>query len=155
MIREAVPSDAPAIAAIWNPIIRNTTITFNTVEMTLDVIQKAIETRPFLVHVSGELAGFATYGPFRNGIGYRFVAEHTIMMSTKARAKGGGRALMKALEKRAKEDQITALWAGVSAENEAGVAFHKSIGFEQNTVLPQVGHKFGRYLDLVLLQKRL
>ena len=154
MIRPATPSDVSAIAAIWNPIIRNTTVTFNTVEMTYEVITKLIETRPVLVSVAGEVAGFATYGPFRAGIGYRFVAEHTIMMSSEARCHGGGRALMAALEKKAKSNQIMAFWAGVSAENEDGVAFHKAIGFTEHARLPEVGHKFGRYLDLVLMQKR-
>jgi len=155
MIRPATPSDISSIAAIWNPIIRNTTVTFNTVEMTHEVIQKLIDTRPVLVFVSGEIAGFATYGPFRAGIGYRFVAEHTIMMSPDARGQGGGRTLMSALEKTARSNQIHSFWAGVSAENEGGVDFHKAIGYTEQARLPEVGHKFGRYLDLVLMQKRL
>ncbi len=155
MIRAATTSDVTAIARIWNPIIRNTTVTFNTVEMTYEVIGKMIETRPVLVSVAGEVAGFATYGPFRAGIGYRFVAEHTIMMEPEARGHGGGRALMTALEKTARDHQIHSFWAGVSAENESGIAFHKAIGFTEQAHLSEVGHKFGRYLDLVLMQKRL
>jgi len=155
MIRPATPSDISSIAAIWNPIIRNTTITFNTVEMTHEIVQQLIDTRPVLVSVAGEIAGFATYGPFRAGIGYRFVAEHTIMMAPEARGHGGGRALMTALEKTAKSNQIHTFWAGVSGENEDAVAFHKAIGFTEQAQLPEVGHKFGRYLDLVLMQKRL
>lgn len=156
MIRPATLSDASAIAAIWNPIIRNTTVTFNTVEMTADVLHKLINTRPVLAALAGgEVIGFATYGPFRAGIGYRFVAEHTIMVAPDSRKQGAGRELMKALAKSAKSNQINAFWAGVSAENEDAVAFHKSVGFTEQARLPEVGYKFGRYLDLVLMQKRL
>ena len=114
-----------------------------------------IDTRPVFVAATNEVAGFATYGPFRGGIGYRFVAEHTIMVMEEVRGQGVGRALMAALEKSARESQIHACWAGVSAENQEGVDVHKAIGFEEHARLPEVGHKFGRYLDLVLMQKRL
>lgn len=156
MIRRAVPGDATAIASIWNPIIRDTTITFNAQEVTIGDLASFIETRPVFVLTNKEiLAGFATYGPFRSGVGYRYVAEHTVMMAENARGQGGGAALMKAIEKDAKEQQVTAFWAGVSAENTEAIAFHEAIGFSEQARLPEVGHKFGRFLDLVLMQKRL
>ncbi len=155
MIRRATLQDADVIATIWNPIIRNTTVTFNSVERTVQDVARMIETRPVFVVEAGSVAGFATYGPFRNGVGYRYVAEHTIVLAEAARGHGGGRALMNALEQDAKSKQIKTLWAGISAENEGGLAFHKAIGFVEHTRLPEVGHKFGRFHDLVLLQKPL
>ena len=156
MIRRAVPEDATAIAAIWNPIIRDTTVTFNSVEAAVGDLASLIEQRPVFVLTNKEiLAGFASYGPFRSGNGYRYVAEHTVMMAENARGQGGGRALMKTIEEDAKEQQVTAFWAGVSAENEDAIEFHKALGFSEAARLPEVGFKFDRFIDLVLMQKRL
>ena len=149
MIRPATAADCAAIAAIWNPIIRDTAITFTGVEKTetglaamLD--DKAVAGFPVLVADDGGVLGFATYGTFRNGPGY-----------AQARGRGVGRALMAALEDDARGRGIHSLWAGVSAENPAGRAFHAAIGYAEVAVLPEVGWKFGRWLDLVLMQKML
>jgi phosphinothricin acetyltransferase len=67
MIRDATPSDAPAIAAIWNPVIRDTAVTFNTAEKSLSDLATMITDRQaagqgFLVtEAAGRIAGFATY----------------------------------------------------------------------------------------------
>ncbi len=160
MIRDAGPADCAAVAALWNPVIRDTPITFTTQEKTVAGLQQALAEKaaagfPFLVaDVAGAVAGFATYGAFRNGPGYARTAEHTIILGPGARGKGLGRGLMAALEARARAAGLHSLIAGVSAENPAGRAFHAAIGFAEIAVLPEVGYKFGRYMDLVLMQKR-
>lgn len=158
-LRDATPADAAAIAAIWNPVIRDTAATFNSAEKSPAEIAAMIATRQgdghaFLVATSGEtLLGFASFAQFRGGVGYARTMEHTIILAPEATGKGTGRALMAALESRARSAGAHSLFAGVSAENPAGLAFHARIGFAEVARLRQVGHKFGRYMDLVLMQK--
>lgn len=158
-IRPATSSDCAAIAAIWNPVIRDTACTFTTQQKTPSglgalIDEKRANAMPFLVaELDGGIAGFATYGQFRAGPGYARTMEHSIILAPDARGRGIGRALMGALEACARDQGVHSLWAGVSAENEAGVAFHKAIGYREMARLPEVGRKFGRWMDLILLQK--
>jgi phosphinothricin acetyltransferase len=151
--------DAAAIAAFWNPFIRDTAVTFNPVEKSPADVTAMIHDRQaaghgFLVaEHQGHVAGFASYAQFRGGAGYARTMEHTIILSPTAQGRGFGRALMIALEDHARAASIHSLIAGVSAENPAGRAFHAAIGYTEIGILPQVGHKFGRWMDLVLMQK--
>jgi len=160
MIRQAQAADTPAIAALWNPVIRDTTITFTSAMKTADglaqdIALKAAQDLPFLLAetAGGALQGFATYGPFRNGPGYAHTMEHTIILAPEARGQGVGAGLMAQLQAHAAGQGVHSLWAGVSAENPGGVAFHRAIGFAEIARLPEVGRKFGRWLDLILMQK--
>ena len=77
------------------------------------------------------------------------------MLAEGLQGRGIGRALMEELEQHARAAGIHSLIAGVSGENSSGAAFHKSIGYSQIAVLPEVGYKFGRWMDLVVFQKLL
>jgi L-amino acid N-acyltransferase YncA len=157
IVRTATPADAASIAAIWNPQILETVVTFNSVPKSDQDVAAMIAQRPcFLVlEIDQKLAGFASYDQFRGGIGYAHTMEHTIILAPEASGRGAGRALMRALMDHARAADVHTLWAGVSAENSAGVAFHSALGFETVAVLPEVGRKFDRWMDLVLMQKRL
>jgi phosphinothricin acetyltransferase len=147
--------DAPGIAAIWNHYIRETTITFTSTEKTPEEIAALIQSRPAFFVVDGErgIAGFATYAQFRGGDGYARCMEHTIQLAPSARGSGLGRSLLSAVEDHARNGGAHSIFAGVSAENAAGLAFHRRMGYEATWTLPQTGWKFGRWLDLVLMQK--
>lgn len=159
VIRPANPQDAAAIQVIWTPVIRDTTITFSSVEKTGDDIEVWIEDRQargrevFVAEVSGAVAGFATYDQFRGGNGYVHAMEHSIVLGPQARGQGVGRALMQVIEEHARAAGAHTMVAGVSGENEAGIAFHAAIGYAHCGRIPQSGRKFGRWLDLVLMQK--
>ncbi|WP_335948462.1 MULTISPECIES: GNAT family N-acetyltransferase [Salipiger] len=156
IIRPAHAKDAAPLAALWNPWIETTAITFSTALKTPEGLATDIAARgdAFLVaEADGALLGFATFFPFRGGPGYAHTKEHTVILAPEARGRGAGRALMNALEEVARNRQVHSLFAGVSAENPAGVAFHAAIGFTETARLPQVGYKFGRWMDLVLMQK--
>lgn len=157
MIRPATPSDAPALWRVWTPVIRDSTAIFHTTERSEEEIAALAATRdPFLVWEEvGEVLGFARCFPFRAGNGYAHAVEHTILLAPAARGRGGGRALMEALFDEARAGAKHTMWGAVSAENADGIAFHLACGFAEHGRLPQVGRKFGRWLDLVLMGRLL
>lgn len=155
-VRPAAPGDAGAIADIWNRHIRETTVTFTTEAKTVAGIAADIGARPGAFFVAGEgraVAGFATAFAFRGGPGYRHTMEHTVQIAPQARGRGLGRALMTRLEAAVRERGCHVLVAAVSGENADAAAFHAALGFEAVGRMPQVGTKFGRWMDLILMQK--
>jgi phosphinothricin acetyltransferase len=160
IIRPASAGDLGAIMALWNPIIRDTAVTFTSEEKTADGLATMIATRraagqEFFVAEDDGFLGFATYAQFRGGNGYAHAMEHTIILDPAARGQGAGRLLMAHLECHARAGGAHTLIAGVSGGNAEGVAFHTAIGFHTVAVIPEVGRKFGRWYDLVLMQKML
>ncbi|MCW3781315.1 GNAT family N-acetyltransferase [Defluviimonas salinarum] len=158
IIRPARETDIPALIALWNPVIRDTTISFSDEEKTPESLAQMIEERraagrEFFLAESGGLLGFATYAQFRGGNGYAHAMEHTIMLAPEARGRGAGRALMARIEEHARIGGAHTLFAGVSGENPDGVAFHERMGFTHVARIPEAGRKFGRWLDLVLMMK--
>ena len=159
IIRPAAPADYPQILALWNPVIRDTTIIFHSEERDSAKVDEIIGTRRrdghdfFVAEDGGKVLGFATYAQFRAGNGYRHALEHSIILSPEAWGRGVGRALMARLEDHARAGGGHTLFAGVSGENTAGIAFHEKVGFRTVAVIPEAGRKFDRWLDLVLMMK--
>lgn len=154
MIRLAQAKDAAAIADIWNHAIRDTAITFTTAEKTPQQIVDQIAQHPFFVcELEGQVAGFVTCTQFRNGPGYAHAAEHSIHVLEAAKGRGHGAALMATLEEAARAQGVHVMVAGISGENIAGQKFHAAIGYQDVGRMPEVGRKFGRWHDLVLMQK--
>lgn len=159
ILRPATVADCAAILDIWNPVIRDTLVTFNSAEKSVAELEavlaeKARADLPFFVaEVEGKVVGFATYGQFRGGVGYAHTMEHTVILSDGAWGRGIGRALMAEIEAHAARRGVHSMFAGVSAANEAGVGFHAAVGYLEVARLSEVGFKFGRWLDLVLMQK--
>jgi len=157
-LRPATVTEIPAILAIWNPLIRDTAVTFTTEEKTHEALGADIAARgaAFIVaEDAGRVLGFASFGPFRTGPGYRHTAEHSVILAEAARGHGTGRALMTRLEEVARDRDIHTLVGAVSGENAGAIAFHEAIGFDRVGRLREVGRKFGRWMDLILLQKTL
>ncbi|WP_136442842.1 GNAT family N-acetyltransferase [Pacificoceanicola onchidii] len=155
-VREARASDAEEVAALWNTVIDHTAITFTTERKTAAKLAQDIAHRGplFLIAESdGHVRGFATAFQFRGGPGYSYTFEHSIQLAPEARGLGAGKALMATLEDNLRRHGAHSLFAGVSGENPSGVSFHKAIGFHEVAILPEVGFKFGRWMDLVLMQK--
>lgn len=158
MIRRATSRDAAAIVALWNPYIRDTAVTFNPTEKSRSDVARMIRDRDRLGHatfvaIGDGLLGFASYAQFRAGAGYATCMEHSILLSPEARGQGLGKALLQAICDHAAASGAHQMIAGVSGDNPDGVAFHAAMGFAQLARVPQAGHKFGRFIDLVLMQK--
>ncbi|WP_295049395.1 GNAT family N-acetyltransferase [uncultured Paracoccus sp.] len=161
MIRDARPGDVPAIAAIWNPIVRDTTITFWPTERSDHEIAALIRDRqagghPFLVAQDARgVLGFATYSQFRHGGGYARSMEHTIYLAPDARGAGTGGLLLAGLEDHARAAGHRLLIGGITASNDGSLRFHRRAGYAEWGRIPCAGWKFGSFHDLVLMGKDL
>ncbi|KPA22119.1 N-acyltransferase YncA [Shimia sp. SK013] len=158
ILRTAQSGDVAAVAAIWNREIRDGVSTFTTAEKSEAALVAEIAARgdAFMVaEEADEVLGFATFFQFRGGPGYAQTMEYTIHLDPSARGRGVGRQLLAALEDRARGAGVHVLVAGISGENTAGLGFHEKMGFSQVARMPEVGRKFGRWMDLVLMQKML
>ncbi|MFV0280861.1 MAG: GNAT family N-acetyltransferase, partial [Rhodoblastus sp.] len=108
-----------------------------------------------IAQAGGQIDGYAAYAPFRAFAGYRFTVENSIYVAATAHRRGTGRALMQALIARAQSAGFHVMVAGIEAGNTASIRLHASLGFVETGRLPQVGSKFGRWLDLVFMQRLL
>jgi phosphinothricin acetyltransferase len=98
--------------------------------------------------------GFASFGDFRTWPGYRFTIEHSVHVRADARGQGVGSALLAALLPRAAACGKHMMVGGVDAANTASIRFHERLGFTRAALLHEVGFKFGRWLDLLFLQRQ-
>jgi L-amino acid N-acyltransferase YncA len=161
LIRNATETDLPAILAITNEAILNTTSSWNVQPTTLEARQQWLTDRaaaglPVLVAANGdEVLGFASYGSFRAWDGYALTVEHSIYVDVTKRRQGAGRALLAALIDHATDAGMHVMMGVISADNEVSIVLHEQFGFDIVGRLPEVGRKFDRWLDLVLMQKML
>lgn len=158
-IDEATEADLPAILAIHNDVVATSTAIYSDIPSTLADRATWRATRqaagyPVLVaREAGEVLGFASFGDFRAGSGYAATVKHSIHVRADARRRGVGRALLSTLPDRAKACGKHVLIGGIDADNQASLSLHAALGFERVAHFRQVGRKFGRWLDLVFVQK--
>jgi phosphinothricin acetyltransferase len=160
-IRDAQESDLPALLEIYNQVIATSTAVYCEEPVTLDDRRawwraRSAQGYPILVAVdtSGVL-GFASFGDFRPWPCYRWTVEHTIHVRVDRRGHGAGTALMRELLSRASMLGKHVMVGGVDAENDRSLGFHERLGFVRIAHFKEVGFKFGRWLDLLFLQRTL
>jgi L-amino acid N-acyltransferase len=161
-IEDATDDDLPAILAIYNEVIRTSTAIYREEPATLAERRAWNETRktncyPLLVArtEATPVAGFATFGDFRAWPGYRFTVEHSVHVAESHRGQGIGTALMRVLLERGAACGKHIMVAGIDADNAGSIRMHERLGFAQTGHLKEVGWKFGRWLDLVFMQRQL
>lgn len=161
-IRDAGVDDLPSIVALLNATLATTTTEYTDIPHTVEsrrswFAQQTARGFPVLVaEVDGSVVGFGAYGDFRDSIarpGYRFTVEHSVHVAESHWGGGVGRALLEALERRARQAGVHVMVAGIDSENVGSIAFHERLGFVETARMPEVGRKFDRWLDLVLMQK--
>lgn len=159
LIRDATLADLPAILEITNEAVLNTTAIWYDTPFTLDARtqwwrDRTAQNYPVLVaEAAGTVIGFGTYAQFRPHEGYKRSVEHSLYITPPAQRQGAGAALLAALLAHAQAAGMHAMIGGIDATNEPSLALHRRLGFEETGRLPQVGRKFGRWLDLVFMQK--
>lgn len=162
-VRPARPDDIDAILGLYNRLIRTDTVTWRDeeasgAELAAWFDRQAAEGNPVLVaEVDGAVVGYVTWSGFR-GVGgqpngYRHSKELTIHVDGAQHGRGIGRALLEALLAEAAVRGVHVLVAGVDAANDGSIRFHEALGFIEVARMPEVGRKFDRWLDLVLLQR--
>lgn len=162
VIRDATEADMPAVADIYNSYLATTTAAWSerlqTVEARVEWFRARREAG-YAVLVAedqeNDVVGFAGCGPFRGAgmwPGYVHTAELTIFVTERLLGAGVGDLLMEALIARAREGNLHVLVAGIDGDNAGSIRFHQRWGFTEVARMPEVGRKWDRWLDLVLMQ---
>jgi L-amino acid N-acyltransferase YncA len=161
-IRETSAGDLPGITAIYAHHVLTGTATFEEVPPSVDEMHARHEKvralgLPWLVaEDDGVLVGFAYAAPFRERSAYRYTLEDSVYVDPGQHRRGTGRALMAELISRCEGLGYRQMIAAIGDSANAGsIGLHAAMGFEPAGVYRNVGLKFGRWLDVVLMQKTL
>ncbi|MFR9753211.1 N-acetyltransferase family protein [Nocardia sp. 004] len=159
VIRDAHPGDLPAILTIHNANIAASTAIWDTEPVGLDNRVTWFHDRsgggfPVLVaEIDGEPVGYASYGPWRTKSGYRYTVEDSVYVDERFQRRGIARALLAELIERARRaGTVHTMIAAIESSNTGSILLHERFGFRTVGTLPEVGHKFGHWMDLTLMQ---
>ena len=159
IIRPATDEDISAITAIFNEAVVNSNAIW-TEKQDADAERLAwMKARqalgyPVLVAAEGPLVlGYGTFGDFRAFPGYRYSVEHSVYIHADHRGRGLGRIIVDELVAAARALGKHVMIAGIDGGNPASLRLHAQAGFVEVARMPEVGRKFGRWLDLVFMQR--
>jgi phosphinothricin acetyltransferase len=161
VLRPATIHDIPQILAIVNHTIATSTANYHYEAQTLSeqiawFKAKQLHNFPVWVAEQDELVlGYATYGIFREKIGYQYTIEHSVYVNQDYQGKGIGKSLLSKLIEQAKLEGYHIMVGGIDAKNADSIAFHQKMGFEIVGHLKEVGYKFDQWLDLCFMQRQL
>ena len=159
-VRPATRDDLPAIHAIYNDAVVNTTASYDYEPRPFDYRvawfeQHTAQQLPIFVAVNDavEVLGWSSLSRYHDRKGYQFTVENSVYVAAPHRGRGIGKLLMPPLIEASARLGLRAIIAAIDAENEASIRLHKQFGFVPVGHFKQIGFKFGRWLDVVYLER--
>ncbi len=159
-IRPATEADIPAINAIYNHFVLHCTCTYQT-EPETDEARRAWLTgrageHPVMVaERDGKVVAWGSLSPFHRRQAYARTVENSIYVHPEEQGRGLGRLMLEDQISRAAAAGHHVIVAVISADQEASIGLHTKLGFTEAGRLHEVGKKFGRWLDVVYMQRKL
>jgi len=162
-IRLVEPGDAEATRAIYNVEVLESTVTFDIAPRTLADQQQWIDEHagghPAIVAVDGDgdgtVLGFASLSPFKPRAAYAPTVEDSVYVHRDGRGRGIGELLLREILALGTDHGFHSVIGRIVGGHEASIALHRKCGFEEVGCEREVGRKFGRWLDVVLMQRML
>ncbi|WP_134768459.1 GNAT family N-acetyltransferase [Nocardioides sp. 1609] len=157
-VRDATTADLPSIKAIYDVQVRTALSTFDLEPAPLSYWEQRLAPgrtgdHLLVATLDGEVAGYAYSSTYRPRPAYDRTRETSVYLAEQARGRGVGRALYDVLLDRLVADGIHTVLAVVAVPNPASEALHRACGFERVGLLPEVGHKLGRWVDTALFAR--
>ena len=155
--RLATIDDAEATRAIYNVEVAESTVTFDLVPRSLDEQRAWLSARSgahavLVAEDNGEVVGFASLSPYRDRPAYSTTVEDSVYVRRDQQGKGVGKLLLGDLVALATSHGFHAMVARIVGGHDASIALHRSLGFEVVGTEREVGRKFGRWLDVLVMQ---
>jgi phosphinothricin acetyltransferase len=160
-VRLACRDDAASIREIYNKEVLGSTVTFDMVPRSMEEQLAWLDghsgAHPAVVAVddAGSVVGFGSLSPYRSRPAYRTTVEDSVYVDDDVRGRGVGRLILDELLALADAHGFHAVMARIVDGHEASIALHRNCGFQMVGVERQVGRKFGRWLDVALMQRLL
>jgi L-amino acid N-acyltransferase YncA len=160
-VRPATAADMAAVTAIYAHFVENTTATFDLIAPGEATMRRRFQSvtecgLPYLVaELDGYIVGYSYAGPFRPREGYRFTVEDSIYVRADCRGYGVGKSLLTELISRCQAKGCHSMVACICGVNVPSTSLHALLGFVPVGTMPEAGRKFGKWLDLSIMQRRL
>jgi len=155
--RLATIDDAEATRAIYNLEVTESTVTFDLVPRTLEQQQAYLVARSgahavLVAEDNGDVVGYASFSPYRDRPAYSTTVEDSVYVRRDQQGKGVGKLLLGELVALARSHGFHAIMARIVGGHDASIALHRTLGFEFVGTEREVGRKFGRWLDVDVMQ---
>ena len=158
LVRPATASDLPAINALYNHYVLHSTCTYQETPETEEGRKHWFAAHDaahpvIVVELNNQIAGWGSLSPYHLRSAFRFTVEDSVYVLPQYQRRGLGAALLQNLLSQAADAGHHTVIAAIDSEQAASITLHTRFGFEKATLLKQVGFKFGRWLDVLYMQR--